>query len=62
MRAINRLADRVLGRFVPATKAKADTSWMELCWCDQYHHWSRWCTVVGGLSSCTECKRADGGC
>lgn len=62
MRTFNRLADRVLARFMPRATAKADTSYMKWCYCYQGWSYRQRCEIVGGTTSCGPCQFMGMGC
>lgn len=63
---LNKAADKVLGRLVPRSTARADSSWNAWCggctWDKQLQRYIRnfkTCHVVGGLSTCSPCNMWD---
>ena len=53
---LRRAGDHVLGLLAPTVSAKADTSWLERCYCRGMTEYKRECHVVGGVSGCTPCN------
>ncbi len=49
--------DKILGRLVPRTVAKADTTFEKICYCkkSQGFYYRQICHVVGGYTSCGTC-------
>lgn len=57
--ALGRLGDQLLERLVPKATAKADASWIEVCYCRNLKRYKRECHVVGGTTGCTSCYLVD---
>lgn len=66
---LGKAADKVLGRLVPKSSAKADSSWNEWCaacaWNPDVQNRARpyrTCHIVGGTQYCTPCTSWVVGC
>ncbi|WP_433073436.1 hypothetical protein ACQP1P_25560 [Dactylosporangium sp. CA-052675] len=60
---VNRLADRMLARLVPAARAEADCAYHLSCWCSGGLHWCQKCmNGCPGVPNHCYAKYATGTC
>ncbi|MFD8527976.1 hypothetical protein ACFV0L_11265 [Streptosporangium canum] len=59
---LGKLGDRVLGKLVPKTTAKADAYFYQTCWCYGTTRYQKLCYVVGGTTGCVSGCEKRGSC